>query len=141
MRIVRTLAVAAVCIAAMPAAAAHAARDAELSMMDDQALLGASQAQVDQTLARMQSLGADRVRVSAFWADIAPAPTSTAKPAGFNAADPYDLNYHWDELDRVVSSAGAHGLHVLISISPPIPWWASTRPSLKNDVWSPSPKE
>lgn len=141
MRIVRALAVAVVCTAAMPAAVAHAARDAELSMMDDQALLGASQAQVDRTLARMQSFGADRLRVSAFWADIAPSPHATAKPRGFNAADPYDAAYQWGELDRVVSSAAAHGLRVLISISPPIPYWASARPGLKNDVWSPNPKE
>jgi hypothetical protein len=125
----------------LAAPSAHAARGAELSMMDDQALLGASQARVDRALARMQALGADRVRVSAFWADIAPGAQVQSKPAGFNAANPYDPAYRWAALDRVVGSAAAHGLRVLVSISTPVPFWASAKPSLKNAVWAPKPAE
>ena len=120
---------------------AHAARNAELSIMDDQALLGRSQAQVDRALARMKALGADRVRVSAFWSDIAPASTETARPAGFQAANPYDARYNWASLDRVVQAAARAQLRVLISVSTPIPFWASSRPALKNNVWSPKPSE
>jgi hypothetical protein len=120
---------------------AFAAHDAELSMMDDQALLGTSQAQVDKTLSRMKAFGADRVRVSAFWSDIAPGPQSLTKPAGFDAADAYDPAYRWAALDRVVGSAAAHGLRVLLSISTPVPLWASSKPSLKNPVWAPRPAE
>ena len=123
------------------AAPALAARDAELSIMDDQALLGRSTAQIDQALARMAALGADRVRVSAFWSDIAPAPQSTATPGGFKPANPDDPAYKWASLDHVVSQAGAHGLKVLISISTPIPYWASAKPSLHNSVWEPKPAE
>ena len=104
---------------------AFAARGAELSMMDDQALLGASQAKVDSVLTRMQALGVDRLRVSAFWSEIAPAATSTARPAGFQAANPNDPAYDWAALDRVVGSAAAHGMKVLISLSTPIPYGAS----------------
>src|SRR3954452_10376000 len=124
-------------VVALSAGPAWAAHGAELSMMDDQALLGASQAKVDSVLARMQALGADRLRVSAFWSDIAPAPTSTTKPAGFKAANFDDPGYDWADLDRVVASAVAHGMHVLVSISTPMPYWASVKPSLKNDVWEP----
>jgi len=109
--------------------------------MDDQALLGVSQAKVDQTLTQMKALGAKRVRVSAFWSDIAPAPTSTTRPARFDPSYPNDPSYRWAALDRVVASAAQHGLHVLISISTPIPYWASTKPSMKNNVWSPAPKQ
>ncbi|MEA2424673.1 MAG: hypothetical protein QOH13_1083 [Thermoleophilaceae bacterium] len=126
---------------ALAAPNAHAARDAELSIMDDQALLGQPQAQVDAALARMVSLGADRVRVSAFWADIAPAPEATTKPAGFDAANASDPAYRWGPLDQVVTSAAAHGLHVLLSLSTPVPYWASSKPSLKNSVWAPKPAE
>ncbi|MFL5842178.1 MAG: hypothetical protein ACJ77Z_17155 [Thermoleophilaceae bacterium] len=140
MRFGRVVPLAAVVCAAL-APAAHAAAGAELSMMDDQALLGASQAQVDTTLARMKAFGADRVRVSAFWSDIAPAPQAVAKPAGFDAANPFDPAYRWAALDRVVGSAAAHGLRVLISLSTPIPYWASSKPSLKNGVWAPKPAE
>jgi hypothetical protein len=106
-------------------------------MMDDQALLGASQARIDSVLTRMQALGADRLRVSAFWSDIAPAPHSTAPPARFDPSYPYAPEYRFAALDRVVGSAAAHGMKVLISISTPIPYWASAAPKKKNPVWEP----
>src|SRR5439155_21867272 len=88
-------------------------------------------------VARMQALGADRLRVSAYWSDIAPSPHSMQKPAGFDARDPYDPKYRWAVLDRVVGSAAAHGLRVLLSLSTPAPYWASARPALENAVWKP----
>ncbi|MDQ1679751.1 MAG: hypothetical protein QOI42_610, partial [Frankiaceae bacterium] len=97
-----TALVAVAALAMIGPASASAARDAELSMMDDQALLGASQAHIDQVIGRMRTLGADRVRVSAFWADIAPAPHSVTRPKGFNALNPDDPRYRWAPLDSVV---------------------------------------
>ena len=132
---------AAIGIAAWSAPSAFAAHTAELSMMDDQALLGASQSQVDSTLARMKALGADRLRVSAFWSDIAPAPHSTKEPARFDPSYPFAPEYRFAALDRVVGSAAAHGLKVMISLSTPIPYWASRAPSRKNNVWEPDPKQ
>lgn len=110
-------------------------------MMDDQALLGASQAKVDAVLSKMQALGADRLRVSAFWSDIAPAATAASRPAGFRPANPFDPAYDWSKLDRVVGSAAGHGIRVLISISTPMPYWASAQPSRRNGVWQPKPDE
>jgi hypothetical protein len=120
---------------------AFAAHDAELSMMDDQALLGTSQAQVDKTLSRMKAFGVDRVRVSAFWSDIAPGPQSLTKPAGFDAADAYDPAYRWAALDRVVGSAAAHGLRVLVSISTPVRHDRSARCCACLEYTSPSPRD
>lgn len=108
-------------------------------MMDDQALLGASQAKVDSVLSRMQAYGADRLRVSAFWSDIAPSPHSTTQPARFDPSYPYAPEYRFAALDRVVGSAAAHGMKVMISISTPMPYWASRAPSKKNPVWNPDP--
>jgi Cellulase (glycosyl hydrolase family 5) len=110
-------------------------------MMDDQALLGASQAKIDSVLSRMQAYGVDRLRVSAFWSDIAPAPHSTKRPARFDPSYPYAPEYRFDALDRVVGSAAKHGMKVLISISTPIPYWASAAPAKKNSVWMPEPKQ
>jgi hypothetical protein len=137
---VRLLALAAAAALVLPASALAAA-DAELSVMDDQALLGRSQAQIEQTLGRMQSLGATRLRVSAFWSDIAPSPLALSKPQGFDASDPYDPRYRFADLDRVVGSAAARHIHVLISLSSPIPYWASSKPALRNRVWDPNPAE
>ena len=110
-------------------------------MMDDQALLGASDAKVDSVLARMQAFGADRLRVSAFWSDIAPAPHSTKPPARFDPSYPYAPEYRFGDLDRVVGLAAKHGMKVLISVSTPIPYWASRDPSKKNPVWMPEPEQ
>jgi hypothetical protein len=110
-------------------------------MMDDQALLGASDAKVDSVLTRMQAYGVDRVRVSAFWSDIAPAPHSTKPPAGFDPSYPYAPEYRFGALDRVVGLAAKHSMKVLISISTPIPYWASQAPSRRNSVWMPDPEQ
>src|SRR2546421_3834546 len=122
------------------AGAAHAARDAEVSIMDDQLLLGHSQSFIDQQMTIFRRLGVDRVRVSAFWNGAAPNISSRTKPAGFNGANQADPRYRWAALDRVVDSAAAHGLKVMLSISTPAPMWATTG-ARRNNVWLPSPAE
>lgn len=129
------------CLLALTPAGASAAPGAELSIMDDQALLNRSQAAVDKAFDRMQRLGADRVRVTAFWSDIAPSPNALKKPPGFDSTNPGEYRYHWKSLDRVVVSAQRHGLKVLISISTPMPLWASTEPKRRNHVWRPNAGE
>jgi len=124
----------------LPAAAA-ADRSAELSIMDDQLLLGASQEKIDQEMRIFRSLGADRLRVSAFWNQLAPAPQSRTKPAGFDGKNPDDPGYAWAPLDRVVSSAARHSLKVMISISMPAPIWATGRTRTPNPLWKPSVAE
>ena len=54
-------------------AAATAARTQESMLQDDPQLLGASQAQLDQRLGLLKVIGVDRLRVSVFWGNIAPA--------------------------------------------------------------------
>jgi hypothetical protein len=119
-------------------ASADAARDLEVSIMDDQLLLGQPQAQVDREMATFVSLGVDRLRISAFWEQLAPSPASFTKPAGFNGANPNDPRYGWAPLDRVVLSAARHGLRVMVTISTPAPVWATGR----NDrLWKPNIRE
>jgi hypothetical protein len=122
---------------ALPVSARADSR-AEVSIMDDQLLLNAtSQGQVDREMRTFVNLGVDRVRVSAFWNQIAPAATARTRPAGFNAADPADPRYNFVALDRVVTSAFRHGLRVMVSISTPHPVWASAEPARDNPVWKP----
>lgn len=128
-------------VALMAPAAASADRSAELSIMDDQLLLGESQADVDREMRIFRSLGVDRVRVSAFWSQLAPAPQSRTKPAGFDGRNPGDPRYAWAPLDRVVTSAGRHGLRVMVSISMPAPIWATGRTRTPNPLWKPSVSE
>ena len=110
--------------------------------MDDQLLLGASREEVDRDMAIFRELGVDRLRVSAYWNQIAPNSESRDRPEGFNAADPLDPHYQFEALDRVIGSASQHGLRVMVSISTPAPLWATrfTR-RRRPDLWKPSPAE
>jgi len=115
---------------------------AEVSIMDDQLLLNATtQEQVDREMQTFVDLGVDRLRVSAFWNQIAPAPGARTRPPGFNAADPADPQYSFTALDRVVTSASRHGLRVMVSISTPLPVWASAEPGRDNPLWKPRPAD
>jgi hypothetical protein len=114
---------------------------AELSVMDDQLLLGSRPKDVERVIGAIQALGADRVRVSAFWRDHAPAPRSTRRPAGFEAVDPGARGYRWQSLDRVVAAAAARRLKVMITISTPAPLWATADPERRNPLYEPRPDE
>ena len=127
---------------AMPApAAAAAARGAEVSIMDDQLLLNASAAEIDKEMALFEAMGIDRLRVSAFWNQIAPDAESRDKPAGFDGADSSDPRYAFEPLDRVIAGASSHGIRIMVTISTPAPIWATGRTARPNPLWKPSPAE
>ncbi len=109
--------------------------------MDDQLLLGASQARIDNNMSIFRAFGVDRLRVSAFWNQIAPDEDSRSRPAAFDASDPNEPRYRFAALDRVVDSAARHGLRIMVSISTPAPVWASRDPRRDNKLWKPSPAE
>lgn len=132
-----TALVAVLCVAS-PAAAGR--RD-EVSIIDDQLLLNATPAAIDQDMAQFKRLGVDRLRVSAFWNQIAPDNLSRQKPAGFDARNPADPRYGWTALDRVIDSASSHGLRIMVSISMPAPIWATGRTRVPNPLWKPNPTD
>ena len=109
--------------------------------MDDQLLLNASPAEIDKEMALFSAMGIERVRVSAFWNQIAPNALSRGKPAGFDGANPSDPRYAFAPLDRVVAGANNHGIKVMITISTPAPIWATGRTVKPNPLWKPSPAE
>ena len=122
-------------------APAGAAPGVRVSIMDDQLLLNEPDASaVDRHMSRFRSLGVDRLRVSAFWDQIAPKPGRRNKP-GFDAASPTAPEYHFSNLDRVVQSAASHGLKVMISITTPAPLWATGDPGKHDRQWKPNPDE
>jgi hypothetical protein len=125
----------------IPAGTAAAAPNAGVSIMDDQLLLDEHDpAKVDRHMRRFQSLGVDRLRVSAFWDQIAPKPGRRNKP-NFDAASPTAPQYRFAGLDRVVQSAVQHGFKVMISITTPAPLWATGNPSKHDRQWKPKPGE
>ena len=127
--------------ALLAAAPARADRTAEVSIMDDQLLLMKStRAAVDKEMRLFRRLGVDRLRVSAYWNQIAPGARQQRKPA-FNPADPASPSYNFAALDRAVGSAFYHGLKVMVSITTPAPYWATGSPARRNAAWKPDPGE
>ncbi|MEA2156879.1 MAG: hypothetical protein QOE11_3019 [Solirubrobacteraceae bacterium] len=84
-------------------------------------------------LAEMDSLGVASLRVILTWAAVAPSPDAATRPA-FEPTDP-DA-YDWGEYDALLAAAKERNWPVLLTISGPVPKWATkdhldklTRPS------------
>jgi len=104
---------------------AQASKTQESILQDDRLLMTDDAGQRDRTLDELKALGVDTVRVNAIWARIAPERESQSKP-NFDATDPgaYPAA-NWAQLDALVQGATARGLGVLMTITGPVPAWAS----------------
>jgi len=78
-------------------------------------------------------LGVRSLRVIVAWSSVAPGSDQTEKPA-FEPTDP--AAYDWGEYEALINAATARGWEVLVTISGPVPRWATaakrdnvTRPS------------
>ena len=80
------------------------------------------------------SLGVRSLRVILRWSDVAPGADQSQKPA-FEPTNP--AAYAWGEYDAIMAGARARGWPVLMTISGPVPKWA-TQAKLDN-VTRPSP--
>jgi hypothetical protein len=103
----------------------------ETTLQDDGVLLNRSPQEVRHAAAQIRQLGADRVRLTASWSNIAPAAQSRTKPAApFDATD--SSTYPQPTLralDRAVAAVSAEGLDVQIDIAFWAPRWAVKRRS------------
>jgi hypothetical protein len=111
-------------------------------LLVDQPLTPAGNQEVGLTLAKLKSLGVDRIRVIVVWRQVAPA----QRPRGFDAADPADYGDGWEVYDRIDAAAALVGLAVYFDLTAPAPGWAltaqpaGTRTSARADadVYAPS---
>lgn len=129
-------------LAAAPAAA-PAALSQESMLQDDNSLIFNSPAGTARTLDNLVTLGVDRVRVSVFWATVAPDAGKQARPA-FTATNPAAYpRSAWDRYDQVVRMAAARGIEVNFNITSPAPLWA-TGEAPREDIantFEPDPRE
>ena len=108
-------------------AAAGASGSQESIMQDDDLLMYSGAARADATLAELDNLGVDRVRVSIHWRNVAPERRSALRdptdPASYNPSE-------FDAIDHLVRQVQRHGISVLLTITGPAPSWAGgiTRP-------------
>ena len=88
----------------------------------------------DATLDEIQGLGANSLRVILYWRTVAPGAGSSTRPA-FDETDP--AAYDWGAYDRLIAAARARGMRILLTVSGPVPMWASA--SHRSAVTRPSP--
>lgn len=120
-------------IAAVTAAPALARPDAATIFEAPRELRSGNAASRAATLDEIRRLGAGWLRVVLYWRHVAPAPEADEVPH-FDERDP--RGYDWSLYDRIISAADARGLKVMLTVSGPVPMWATkarrdhvTRPS------------
>jgi Cellulase (glycosyl hydrolase family 5) len=91
------------------------------------------------TLDQITGFGVTHVRQLVYWRDFAPDPDSKTKP-NFDASDPnaYPAD-KWDALDGLIAAAKAHNVQVTLTLTGPVPKWATK--AKKDDLTDPDPKE
>jgi hypothetical protein len=84
----------------------------------------------------ISSFGVKSTRIVLLWQNVAPDAPSRVKP-DFDATDP--TKYDWSAYDPQIDGAVARGWKVLLTISGPVPRWATN--GAKDTVTRPKPKE
>jgi len=116
------------------AAPASASRSQTTSFEAPRDLLDASTRTA--ALNEIQGLGVNSLRVVLLWRNVAPNADATSKP-DFNTTDP--ARYAWGQYDALLSDAKARGMKVLLTVSGPVPRWATE--DKKDNVTRPDPAE
>ena len=123
-----------VCAATLAVAAqdARAARSVPVTVQDDALFLHGTDDQLAEGMRRARDLGFSRVRLTAGWSVIAPAPDVSPAP-DFDAEDPAAYpDGAWNNLDRAVRAAHAAGLAPMIDIAFWAPRWATDEVALRD---------
>jgi hypothetical protein len=135
------LALAALGLAALLVAAPASASPTQLTIVQDEGrLLHQGPAAQSQALDEIRSLGADSVKVTVNWRNIAPA--GSRKPAGFTGDDPAQYAaVNWAPFDSLVRGASARGLRVMFLVGGRAPDWAVSSSKAPAGSYNPSAVE
>jgi Cellulase (glycosyl hydrolase family 5) len=132
----RTLVLLTALAAALALQAGAAARSSQFTIFEaPRELLSDDDALRAQTFDEIQGFGVGWVRIVLYWQSVAPDPSSASVPA-FDERDP-NAYPGFGRYDRAISEARARGLHVLLTVSGPVPKWATR--DRKDNVTRPSP--
>lgn len=81
--------------------------------------------QREATLDEIQSFGVNRVRALVYWRDFSARPNSK-RPPSFDRSDPAAYPpVTWGRLDRLVDSAQRRGMELQVTLTGPVPTWAT----------------
>ena len=123
------LALIAMLLAVLLAPATAGASSRQLTILqDDGVLLGHTRHDPNEAMAEAKALGVDVVRVFVNWYTVSPRPTRRSRPDGFDVGDPDSPGYNWAIYDAFVERARSAGLKIMLTLSPPVPYWASEEP-------------
>lgn len=103
--------------------------EAPRELLSDDAALRAA------TLGEIKAFGVNRVRVIMYWRDVAPSPDSRSVP-DFDERDPAAYP-GFARYDRLLREVRARGMSILLTVSGPVPRWATR--SRSDHVTDPSP--
>jgi hypothetical protein len=107
-------------------ALAHASASQESIFQEDDLLLRTDDSGREHTLDQLQALGVNTIHTLVGWAALAPDPTSTTRPAGFDATDPDAYPAAgFAPYDALLESAKRRGMSVIFTVSGFAPAWAS----------------
>lgn len=124
-----------------PAAPADASTTQQSVLQDDPQVLGVPPFQLDQRLAFLKSVGVDRLRVSVFWGNIAPAAKRQRRPrfpgAGARFPEAYPSGA-WAPYDNIAVLAARHDLDLLFTLTGPAPAWATPGRHSREGIFRPS---
>jgi hypothetical protein len=84
----------------------------------------------------ISSFGVRSTRIVLLWQNVAPAASSRVRP-DFDATDP--AAYDWSRYDAQVLGAAQRGWQILMTVSGPVPRWATN--GARDNVTRPSPTE
>ncbi len=93
------------------------------AISDEESFAGAEGATA---LRLTRAAGSGAVRLSLYWANVAPSASESEPPSGFVASNPADSHYRWTTFDRQVREAVAAGLQPIVTIES-APMWAQGR--------------
>ncbi len=132
------LACVALLVGALNAAPAHASHNQTMFFEDPSQLVQVTAAQRAKTLVKLQSLGVKALRVELYWANVAPGAHSTKKPT-FEATNPD--SYNWGGYDPLLAEAKRLKWPVLLTVTSPVPEWATAGHDDKSLVTRPDDRD
>jgi hypothetical protein len=77
----------------------------------------------EHAISQLQHLGVKALRVELYWREVAPSPNASKKP-NFEASNP--ASYNWSDYDWLIGKATALHWKVLLTVTSPVPKWASS---------------
>jgi hypothetical protein len=89
-------------------------------------------------IATLQRLGVSALRIELNWHTVAPSPNSTRRPA-FDATDP--AAYNWGQYDPLIEEAHRLGWKILLTVTSPVPRWATANPRSGSLVTRPNARQ